>query len=159
MQSAIRFFQLNPKESLESIHSAKQLGKTALQEVRQSVSALRVTPTNHRSLSTLIHTLVEECRQTHHLILNCAIDLPKAVPADVEIAIYRIAQECFTNIVKHSQASEIVLRLNIVNEWLFFTMQDNGKGFNVEQNTTGFGLQGMRERAIALKLRCGHMEI
>ncbi|KAM3113268.1 sensor histidine kinase [Phormidesmis sp. 146-33] len=150
LQNAIRFFQLNPEKSLNSIHSAKQLGKTALHEVRQSVSALRVVPIERRSLATLIHDLVKEFHQAHALILKCQINLPESIPIDVEIAVYRIAQECFTNIIKHSQAAEVALQLNTDQEWLYFTIRDDGRGFNIEQNISGFGLQGMRERAIAL---------
>jgi signal transduction histidine kinase len=68
----------------------------------------------------------------------------------VGTAIYRILQEALTNISKHSVATQVTLQLHSQDRRLHLLVEDNGKGFYPEQNTTGFGLQGMRERATAL---------
>jgi signal transduction histidine kinase len=75
---------------------------------------------------------------------------------DISIPIYRIIQESLTNICKYAKASEIRLQLFTMSGELHLQVQDNGIGFNPEQNTTGFGLQSMRDRAMALG---GNLEI
>ena len=59
-------------------------------------------------------------------------------------------KEALTNIYKHSQAKQISLKLRTDLGSLFLAIEDDGQGFNPGQNTTGFGLQGMRERTAAL---------
>jgi signal transduction histidine kinase len=55
-----------------------------------------------------------------------------------------------TNICKYAEATEVKIQLKATTDELDLIIQDNGRGFNVETNTTGFGLQGMRERTLAL---------
>ncbi|PAX52739.1 sensor histidine kinase, partial [Brunnivagina elsteri] len=65
------------------------------------------------------------------------------------VAIYRIIQESLTNICKHSSATEVKIQIQIETN-LMLIIQDNGKGFKINQNTTGFGLQSMCDRALAV---------
>lgn len=62
---------------------------------------------------------------------------------------YRIAQEALTNIWKHAGANEVKIDIQTTAN-LHLEIQDNGKGFALNQNTTGFGLQSMRDRVLAL---------
>ncbi|MEO1635797.1 MAG: ATP-binding protein, partial [Cyanobacteria bacterium J06631_9] len=61
--------------------------------------------------------------------------------------LYRIVQEGLTNIVKHAQASEVTLQLTRSPAIVTLLLDDNGRGFDVGQASTGFGLQSMRDRA------------
>jgi signal transduction histidine kinase len=76
--------------------------------------------------------------------------------AEVKTAVYRIVQEALTNICKHSDATQVTLQLQTIHRHLHLQIEDNGRGFNLEQNTTGFGLQGMQERTVALG---GHFKL
>ncbi len=60
------------------------------------------------------------------------------------------AQEALTNIAKHSQATQANLYLAEIANRIYLKLKDNGCGFNLVENTTGFGLQGMQERTAAL---------
>jgi signal transduction histidine kinase len=55
-----------------------------------------------------------------------------------------------TNISKHAQATTVTIELESTDSELLLTLQDNGKGFQVDANRSGFGLQGMRERIAML---------
>lgn len=72
------------------------------------------------------------------------------------ITIYRIIQESLNNICKHSEATWAQIKLgfkmdyNSAIPFLSLDIEDNGKGFDCDQLTTGIGLLGMRERAIAI---------
>lgn len=74
----------------------------------------------------------------------------RSLPAEISTAIYRILKEVLTNIYKHSEATQVKIRLLVNPEALYLFVEDNGKGFDPRENTTGFGLRGMRERAVAL---------
>jgi signal transduction histidine kinase len=69
---------------------------------------------------------------------------------EISMPIYRIIQESLTNISKYAQATEVNIDLITTVTDLTLIIKDNGKGFELEQNTTGFGLQSMRDRTLAL---------
>ncbi|MCC6545257.1 MAG: response regulator [Nitrospirae bacterium] len=69
-----------------------------------------------------------------------------------EIHLYRIAQEALTNIAKHSGATSVMIRLRNAGGILYFSISDNGKGFNLTKNerAAGMGFIGIRERVAIL---------
>ncbi|RMF08750.1 MAG: hypothetical protein D6762_04965, partial [Candidatus Neomarinimicrobiota bacterium] len=75
---------------------------------------------------------------------------------DLEMAIYRILQEALSNIIKYAEASQVDLRLNLKKDHLYFSIRDDGKGFDPgihwerESATGGFGLTNMEERVTQL---------
>jgi signal transduction histidine kinase len=74
-------------------------------------------------------------------------ELP-ALPAAVEVAAYRIAQEALANVVRHSGARACTIRLAL-NGWLELQVRDDGSGMS-EHHDPGVGLSSMRERAAEL---------
>ncbi len=73
-----------------------------------------------------------------------------------ELAVYRIVQELLNNVIKHSQASEVIVQLNHQAHILSITVEDNGIGFVKGAPGTGLGLQSLASRAGVLN---GKMEI
>lgn len=71
------------------------------------------------------------------------------LPPDIELAIYRIAQEALTNAVRHSHASAVHVALSCVGRKLLLSVKDNGEGLP-EHVIAGGGLTGMRERAMLI---------
>jgi signal transduction histidine kinase len=65
---------------------------------------------------------------------------------EIELAFYRIAQELFSNAIKHSEATSIHLTLANEPGWLVMEFKDNGKGFNINQVKHGFGLKNLESR-------------
>lgn len=76
--------------------------------------------------------------------------LEAPLPVDHHLNIYRIAQECFNNIRKHSEATQVDVTLNISANSVNLLIQDNGVGFDTEIFASGMGLKNMRERANAI---------
>lgn len=72
-----------------------------------------------------------------------------------EITLYRLCQEGLNNIVKYAEATEVHISVSIQKE-IQLIIQDNGKGFNPETVTYGFGLKGMKERVDIL---CGSFRL
>lgn len=68
----------------------------------------------------------------------------------VAITAYRVVQECLTNIAKHAQATQVSIDVAQDEHNLMLTIADNGKSFDTNQVSTGFGLAGMKERVEGL---------
>jgi signal transduction histidine kinase len=150
LDSALLLQHSNTEESGIFLKEAKQLCKQALQEVRQSVAALRTDPFRGKSLDQIATALVQEFRVTTAIETTCMIGVSHPIPPDVVSASYRVLQEALTNIARHSAATGVILQLFTQDGTLNFKIQDNGKGFDPTQNSTGFGLQSMEERINAL---------
>ncbi len=85
------------------------------------------------------------CRLSANGVLD---DLDDAV----NIALYRVVQECLTNVAKHAAATEVAVRLErVAPDRVRLTVADNGKGFAPAGAPLGLGLLGMRERIESLK--------
>jgi two-component system CheB/CheR fusion protein len=72
---------------------------------------------------------------------------------EVETNLYRIVQEAFNNIHKHSRASRAEVQLEKRDDFIVLVVEDNGRGFNPEEKmnrSTGIGLIGMKERAVLI---------
>ena len=151
LNNAIAFWESEPDKAYSFLRESKNLVATALKEIRYSVAALRSDPLQNKSLGKAIASLFQEFSQrTGVTPYYRAADAIAPVAKEVKTTIYRVVQEALTNIAKHSQATQVKVELQTTAEYLRVIVTDNGKGFDPQQNITGMGLQGIRERAIAL---------
>ncbi|MBW4610403.1 MAG: sensor histidine kinase [Hassallia sp. WJT32-NPBG1] len=148
LETALKLWQSNPSKAQSFLARAKELGSKALQDVRQSVSTMRSHPLHTQSLEEAIAVLAEDFYRSTGVVPICQIDLAYPLPPEISTAIYRIIQESLTNISKYANATEIKIQLTMTKN-INLIIEDNGRGFDVEQNTTGFGLQSMRDRTLA----------
>jgi signal transduction histidine kinase len=156
LNNAIAFWQSKPTKAYDFLTESKELVSTALKEIRHSVTTLRANPLQGKSLEDAIASLFQEFSSRTKIIPDYAIALNHSFSEQIKLTVYRIIQETLTNIVKHSKATKVKVELQTFSNYLYLSIKDDGKGFNTDQNTTGFGLQGIRERVIALK---GKIEI
>jgi signal transduction histidine kinase len=150
LETAVKLLQSNPSKASEFLTRAKELGSKSLQDVRQSVSTMRSHPLEGKSLEQVISTLLEDFYRANGISPICKISLDYPLASEISAALYRIIQESLTNISKYANATEVTLQLNTKIEYLELIIQDNGQGFDLNQNTTGFGLQSMRDRTLTL---------
>ena len=150
LENATLFLGKNQEKAAYHLQQARQLGKDALQNVRQSVATLRNHPLKNRSLNIAVEKLIEEFKHNSGMAIAFNINLSTSPSIEITTALYRIVQEALTNISKHSNATQVHLTLAEKNNRIYLYIQDNGQGFNPTENTTGFGLQGMRERTESL---------
>ncbi len=69
---------------------------------------------------------------------------------DVQLVVYRVAQEALSNAARHSEAKEIEVDLRRAGDGVELTVADDGRGFAFEQSERGLGIGGMRERALLI---------
>jgi signal transduction histidine kinase len=150
LENASLFLSSNLDQASGFLSEAKQLGSQALKEVRQSVATLRANPLQGQSFETAIASLIKDFHSITGIHPDCFINVAHPLSSETKTTVYRILQEAMTNIYKHSQATRVILYLQETKKNLYLRVEDNGKGFNPRQNTTGFGLQSMQERTVAL---------
>ncbi len=150
LETALKLSKSDIPRAMTFLATAKELGSKALQDVRQSVSTMRSHPLQGQTLEQVIQSLAADFQRSTGILPSCQISIISPLSMEVSTPIYRIIQESFTNISKYAQATEVQLELTTTLETLKLTIQDNGRGFDLEQNTTGFGLQSMRDRTLSL---------
>ena len=154
LEAGLRLWERDPAEAKELFLEAKQQGSEALQAVRNSVADLRSDSLKQQTLPELIQTLIQDWQRSTGIQPDCQIDLPQPIPESVKIALYRILQESLTNIAKYAQATTVQIRVQQSKQQskqqIQLQIMDNGIGFIRSQIQTGFGLQGMEERAMAI---------
>lgn len=147
-ESALVLWQEQPERAYRFLVAVKQLSAEALHSVRESVTEMRTDPVQGQILESAIATLLQEfCRMTGVLPAS-EIDLSQPLSNSINTVVYRMVQEGLTNIAKHANATFVHLHIQTDSAGLSLSLEDNGKGFNVDESVTGFGLQGMRERVI-----------
>lgn len=156
METALALWKEDPDKAYTFLVKAKQLGSNALQATRQSVSDLRFDPLQGQLLREAIISLIQDFHRTTSIQPNCQIHLHHSLVDPVRIVTYRLVQEGLTNICKHANATAVTLQIQSSETEVFLTLQDNGQGFQIDVNRSGFGLQGMQERVTALG---GNLEV
>ncbi len=143
-----------PKRAQEAIRRALSLARSNLEEARRSVMDLRAAPLQDRILPEALSALAQQAGDETPVEVQYTYSPPAdfpALPARLEAAIYRIAQEALANACKHAEAQHIYLTLTVDDQHLHLQVQDDGRGFDPDKVTrsTGeghFGLAGMSER-------------
>ena len=130
---------------------AQALAKDGLAAVRQSVRALR-EDASVESVAEQIASLVDSVRDERFSATFTSTGTPRPVSAAVALALHRTTLEALTNVRKHADAATVEIELAFRdNGWVQLHVRDDGKGVADEGVGTGFGLQGIRERAEQLK--------
>lgn len=154
LETALKLWSADPTTAHTFLTGAKQLSATALKEVRESVAMMRQDPLQGQPLSVAIASLVNHCQRNTGIQFTSDLQIPETLGPELKVALYRIIQEALTNLCKYSQATQVNITGLVTTTpipILSLTIQDNGQGFEVEQNTMGFGIQGMRERTLSLR--------
>ncbi len=123
--------------------------RSGLNETRRALQALRAEPLDNLSLGLSLQELARSAasRCGAELILDIA-EISHEIPSDISQAFYRAAQEGLENIVRHSEATQIILRLVYEDHTLTLQLSDDGIGFDSENTEVdSFGLLGLEERA------------
>ncbi len=141
-----------PEKASEALASIKETSKTALDEVRSVLGVLRAEDGQDPSaplvpepdLSRLPGLAASVTSQGVEVTLdNEVTEAPKAV----QLAIYRIAQESLTNVVRHARATKATVDIRAEKTQYVVSVGDNGTGLGGKAPEGGRGVLGMRERA------------
>lgn len=129
----------------------RELARETLDEVRRIARALRPTVLDDLGLGYALESLADAFERSgdFDLVRRIALDPPRLGP-EVELALYRIAQEALTNALRHADASAVEIELAVVDgERVWLAIRDDGRGMVYAPDLESGDIRGMRERALA----------
>ena len=139
-----------PPELLAELDETKGVANQAMGELLSLARQLRPTALDDHGLVAAISGQIEQLRSTgKEAELDADGDFSR-LPDDVQLVLYRVAQEALTNAARHSEAKRIDVRLLRRDGQVELEVRDDGRGFVFEQSESGLGIAGMRERALAV---------
>jgi signal transduction histidine kinase len=136
--------------------------RATIEDIRRLVYELRPPTLDQLGLVEAVRAQAAQCGRADEqgdLVLQISVDAPEALPplpAAVEVAAFRIAQEALTNVVSHARAQQCTVRLEM-KDGLIIEVVDDGVGVglvNGRRPNSGLGLLSMRERAEELGGSC-----
>ena len=138
-----------PEELRDELRTVQETIRASLDEVRQVARRLRPGVLEDLGLSSAMSALATDFSQASEIPVTQRLDqrLP-ALSRDVELVLYRIAQEGLTNIARHANASRVGLALTDERDGVVLRITDDGRGLN--GSSEGAGIRGMRERALLI---------
>ncbi|MDD3825198.1 MAG: GAF domain-containing protein [Anaerolineae bacterium] len=148
-----------PDQALASLHRAKDLARKSLQEARRSVWGLRPRSLEDMTLVEALRARVEALRSEQALHASFGVSGARRILSpDVELNLFRIAQEALANLQRHARAQTVHVQLDYGQAHLRLVVEDDGVGFEEgapagehgDEARRAFGLIGMRERAMLL---------
>jgi two-component system, NarL family, sensor kinase len=149
LDAAARAVADDPTMAAEQLDKARELVELTLQEARAAIGGLRPPVLDDLGLAGGLASLARSIPQ-----INLEVELQdKRLPEHIEIALYRIAQECLQNVVKHAGATTATLRFAVDDDTASLEIVDDGVGFDKFEHPLGgdemggYGLLSMAERA------------
>jgi len=156
LEGCQRAFEKDPSLLGPQLSKASRDARATLADVRQYMAALRQSETGALNLPVTLGRLVDDLRRQTGLTVEMEESGPqRELEPIVERAVIRIVGEALRNVAQHAGAKQAKVALLYGPEGVVVTIEDDGKGFDVEQTFTSaegrghFGVVGMRERAEA----------
>jgi len=143
---------------LELLAKSRKNISMAIEEIRKLSKDLIAPTLNDLGLIQSIRELIRGIQMVKKMkiMLNISgLDEEKLLP-EQKINVYRIIQEQLNNIIKHAQASTVVIDLNMLEEQISLQVRDDGKGFDPRSRRNGVGISNIISRA---ELYNGRVEI
>lgn len=130
-----KVYRESPDQGVKEIHDLRKMVRSALYEVRRIIYDLRpmalddlgLVPTLKKYLST-----IEEYNGDTTISFSF-IGSEQRIPSKFEVALFRMVQEAVQNALKHAEAREIVVKLEISRNHVTVIVKDNGKGFDIRE--------------------------
>jgi len=137
---------------LQGLSRLSQACQSLTEDIRATCHGLFPTALEALGLCAAMRQLVRDCGNAIKVTTNCD-EFPEDIrlEPDIEIALFRIAQEAITNVLRHSKAKNLDLRMTSEGGEVMLAITDDGVEFDVEKaGAAGLGLLTMRDRASAV---------
>ena len=145
-----RLWDRDQAEARRSLEDLRRLTRGAMAEMRALLAELRPATITDSSLSDLLRQLGNAFSGRTNVPVVVSIMGEFFLPAEAQVAFYRVCQEALNNIAKHAKASQVEIDLKQDEAVIELRIRDNGTGFDPKQTLSGhYGLSMMRERAEA----------
>jgi len=147
-----RLWERDPDEARRSLEDLRRLTRGASAEMRALLAELRPSTLTDSDLSDLLRLLGNAFTGRTNIPVAVTVNGAGSLPAETQVALYRICQEALNNVAKHAKASQVAVDLRHAPGGLELHIRDNGRGFGTSELTPAghYGLSMMRERAEAV---------
>jgi len=146
-----RLWDRDQAEARRSLEDLRRLTRGAMAEMRALLAELRPSTLIDAELGDLLRLLGNAFTGRTNIPARVSVVGQGVLPAEVQVAIYRVCQEALNNIAKHAAASQVEIDLKHEGTSIELSIRDDGRGFDPEQTLSGhYGLSMMHERAEAV---------
>jgi len=143
-----RLWEKDEEQGQQRLAELRELTQGALAEMRTLLMELRPATLTEVGIGELLRQLIGGLAGRSRLPIDLNLDCSRELPPDVQVALYRIAQESLNNTIKHAGAEKVTVDLTCKSEGARLSIADDGRGFDVrETGHNTLGLRIMRERA------------
>jgi signal transduction histidine kinase len=144
-----------PPQGREALARLQTLAQQALEQVRAVSHSLHPPAWQNLTIGEALHNLIEMSGLAIRTNVRFDLESLSAEPSHaIKIAIYRCAQECISNIMRHSGATSLTIFLGVRGSLIELRIEDNGNGFDRATPGKGIGMQALDEHASALGGTC-----
>ena len=155
IRAAKHTVRTDPQETERQLDEVTQSVKGHIQEIRDLIYDLRPLALDQLGLGRVVQQQVERFGRDSGIRASFSGSGDATMAPLAEVTVFRIVQECLTNVRDHSVASQVEVELRRADTGLELRVEDDGRGFDPRQvvpaaNGKGLGLVSMRERAEAL---------
>jgi two-component system, NarL family, sensor histidine kinase UhpB len=141
--------QSAPPELIPELTETKALANRAMDELLSVARQLRPTALDDLGLEAALTAHVEDLERSSGITASFEVDGDlRELQPEVQLVLYRVAQEALSNAARHSGADRIGVRVRRADRRAELTVSDNGRGFSFDEAGGGLGILGMRERAL-----------
>jgi signal transduction histidine kinase len=145
---------LDDHPALDQLTEMQEMTAQMIDDLRRLTRDLRPIYLEDLGLVPALDMLSRDTSTSLNIPVNFETsDLDRRLRPEVELALYRIAQEALSNVARHAQASQVVVRIDYAQDAITLNIADDGCGFEVPESPAEmapvghFGLLGMQERA------------
>ena len=142
---------LSIKKSYENIEKA-------LQEIRKLSHSLATPSLKEYNLIEAINDLINDAASESNVKLKFKNNLKKGIkiPDEINVNIYRLAQEQLNNVFQHAKASTVKIQISSDEKGIYLLIEDDGIGFSMDETKFGLGLKNIEGR---VKLYSGKLTV
>jgi signal transduction histidine kinase len=140
-------WERNPNRMRDQLTMLTRLTRGAQAEMRTLLFELRPSALVNTKFSDLLLQLSRAMEARKNISFTLNLDEQVPLPPELHVTLYRLAQETLNNIVKHSDATTVIISFSSTSGRGELRIGDNGKGFDQGISAEGFGLTIMQERA------------
>jgi len=133
----------------QQVEEASEVVSNTIEEVRSISHNLRPHQLDQLGITKTLRSIIRQMKESTSIDVTAEIDdIDALLLPEQEISLFRIVQESFNNIIKHSNATTVTLSLKKTVDSLAITIRDNGVGIDqADERRNGFGMSSMQERA------------
>jgi len=139
-------WERDPAQARERLEAAMQQARQAQKELAMLIQTLRPVQMQGKGLVQALGEFLQDWQTQSGIHAEYQASEGFSLSDEKEQSLFRIVQEALSNAARHSGATKVHVALNAQGGQVIMTILDDGRGFDPDKVTGGFGLKSMRER-------------